>query len=189
MQRWTPTYVCLGLGLALMACAPVDTVSAGPCVMKSETLDTKASGPLALEVFGSSTLCLEPGGDSNLAPFVPTLRIRNTGAGPVTIQYQLDPARSFRSRAIWPKGKRGQSVDFGDAGGAGTREKAIGPGEEVLISSWTRHNDEIRNRVAGADGAQDYVVRFDVAIMYDSGAGQVPLAESFAIPLRAVPVN
>lgn len=189
MLKWTPANVVLATALALVACAPVNSVSASSCVMESETLDTKTAGPLALEVFGSETLCIEATGDANLAQFVPTVRVRNTSADPITVQYQLDPARSFRSRAIWPAGSRNQSVDFSDAGGARTLEKSLGAGEELLVSSWTRHNDEIRNRVASAGAPQDYVVRFDLAITYDGGAGKVPVAESFEIPLRAVPVN
>ena len=124
MKKWLPANMILTAALALVACAPTQSVVAGECVMTSETLQTKSVGPLAFEVFGADTLCIEAAGDANLAPFTATVRVRNTGAAPVTVQYQLDPARSFRSKAIWPAGKRRQSVDFGEvAGGARTLEK------------------------------------------------------------------
>ena len=196
MLKWVPVKAIPMVVVALVACAPVDSVLAGQCVMKGETLGTKSSGPLALEVFGAKTLCIEAKGDTNLAPFTPTVRIRNTSADPITLRYQLDPARSFRSRAIWPAGRPRQSRDFSDvSGGASALKKTIGPGEELLISSWTRHNDEIRNRIFPRHGKpaetapRDFVVRFDLAITYDSGAGSIPVAETFAIPLRAVPVT
>ena len=95
--------------LAAMAdCALGDGVSAEGCSMESKTLDTKSSGPLVLEVFGADTLCIEPQGTENRAIYTPTVRIRNAGAEPVTVYYQLDPARSFRSNEIWPAGQHCQ---------------------------------------------------------------------------------
>lgn len=196
MLRNVPAKVIPAALLALIACVPADNVVAAQCVMKSEVLDTKTSGPLALEVFGAKTLCIEAQGDSNLAPFTPTVRIRNTSSAPITVRYQLDPARSFRSKAIWPAGRSNKSKDFGEvSGGSSILEKTIGAGKDLLISSWTRHNDEIRNRILPRNGKpartapRDFVVRFDLTITYDSGASSIPVAESFAIALRAVPVK
>ncbi len=194
-KRVSVTVIPIAL-VAVVACAPGNSVLAEQCTMKSRTLDTKSSGPLVLEVFGADTLCIEPQGTANLAPYTPTVRIRNTGPDPVTVRYQLDPARSFRSSAIWPAGQSNQSVDFNDvSGGASAQQKTIGAGEELLISSWTRHNDAIRSRILPDNGRpadtapQDFVVRFDLAISYDKGASAIPVSETFAIPMRAVPVT
>jgi hypothetical protein len=179
---------------AILVCLPENGVLAEQCAMRSRTLDTKSSGPLLLEVFGADTLCIEPEGNANLAPYTPTVRIRNTGPDPITVRYQLDPARSFRSTAIWPAGRSQQSVDFNDVSGLGsTQLELMGVGEELLISSWTRHNDAIRNRVLPSNdrpvsaGPQDFVVRFDLEISYSRGGGTTPVSATFTIPLRAVP--
>ena len=196
MFKWiSVTFMPMAI-VALVACAPATGVVAGQCAMKSKTLDTKSSGPLVLEVFGADTLCIEAQGTANLAPFTPTVRIRNTSPDPITVRYQLDPRRSFRSTAIWPAGRSNQSVEFSDvSGGASARQKTIGAGEELLISSWTRHNDAIRSRILPANGQpaatapQDFVVRFDLAVSYDKGAGAIPVSETFVITMRAVSVT
>lgn len=197
MFKWVSSiFIPIALLLALVACMPANDVLAGQCTMKSRILDTKSSGPLVLEVFGADTLCIELQGTANLAPYTPTVRIRNTGTAPVTVRYQLDPARSFRSKAIWPADRPNQSVDFSDVSGdSSARQKAIGAGEELLISSWTRHNDAIRSRILSGNDQptttppQDFIVRFDLTISYDKGAGAIPMSETFAIPIRAVLVT
>lgn len=196
MFKWVSVTLISTALAAIVACAPANGVLAEQCTMESKTLDTKSSGPLVLEVFGTDTLCIEPQGTANLAPYTPTVRIRNTGPDPVTVRYRLDPARSFRSTAIWPAGRPNQSVDFNDvSGGASAQQKTIGASEELLISSWTRHNDAIRSRILPGNGQpadtapQDFVVRFDLAISYEKGAGAIPVSETFAIPMRAVPVT
>lgn len=196
MFKWVSVTLIPMALVAVVACTSANGVLAEQCTMESRTLDTKSSGPLVLEVFGTDTLCIEPQGTANLAPYTPTVRIRNTGPDPVTVRYQLDPARSFRSRAIWPAGLPNQSVDFNDVSGvASAQQKTIGTGEELLISSWTRHNDVIRSRILPSNGQpadtapQDFVVRFDLAISYDNGAVAIPVSETFAIPMRAVPVT
>lgn len=195
MFKWVSVTLIPTALAAMAACAPGNGVLAEGCSMESRTLDTKSIGALALEVFGADTLCIEPQGTENLALYTPTIRIRNTGAEPVTVHYQLDPARSFRSTAIWPAGRSNQSVDFNDViGGASAQQKTIGRGEDLLISSWTRHTDAIRSRVLAdssrtADTApQDFVVRFDLAISYENGETAIPVSETFVIPIRAVPV-
>ena len=181
---------------AILACAPANGASSEECSMESRALDAKSSGPLVFEVFGADTLCIDPQGTANLAPYTPTVRIRNTGSESVTVHYRLDPARSFRSTAIWPAGQPNQSVDFNAVSGdASTQQKIIEAGEDLLISSWTRHTDAIRSRILPSSGRpinttpQDFVVQFDLAISYDSGAGAIPVSETFAIPMRAVPVT
>nr|WP_314262468.1 hypothetical protein [uncultured Devosia sp.] len=178
---------------AVLVCAPANGASSDGCSMESRTLDTKSSGMLVLEVFGADTLCIEPQGTANLAPYTPTVRIRNTGPEPVTVSYQLDPARSFRSTAIWPAGRANQAVDFNDVtGGTNAQHKTIGAGEDLLISSWTRHVDAIRSRILPSWGRpannapQDFVVRFDLAISYENDASTIPVSETFSIPIRAV---
>lgn len=196
MLRRVPVKAIAVALAAVAACGSAHDASASPCAMKSEILETRSGGPLVFEVFGAGTLCIETQGGANLAPFTPTVRIRNTSADAVTLRYQLDPARSFRSKAIWPAGQSGQSVDFrAVSGGAPALEKTLAAGEDLLISSWTRHNDEIRRRTLpdggtpAATAPHDFVVRFDLAITYDSGDGPVPVAESFDIALRAVPAT
>ena len=196
MFKWISVTLIPTALTAILACAPAKGAVADVCSMESRVLDTKSSGPLVFEVFGADTLCIAPQGTANLAPYTPTVRIRNTGSEPVTVRYQLDPARSFRSTAIWPAGQPNQSVDFNDVSGdASTQQKIIGVGEDLLISSWTRHTDAIRSRILpGSDRPtsttpQDFVVQFDLAISYDNGASAIPVSETFAIPMRAVPVT
>ncbi|MDO5640532.1 MAG: hypothetical protein Q4G28_11770 [Neisseria sp.] len=195
MFRWISVTLIPAALAAVVACVPANGALSEGCSMESRALDTKSSGPLVLEVFGADTLCIKPEGAANLVPYTPTVRIRNTGPEPVTVRYQLDPARSFRSTAIWPAGRPNQSVDFNDvSGGASAQQKTIRAGEDLLISSWTRHTDAIRSRILPGSGRpantapQDFVVRFDLTISYDNGAGAIPVSETFAIPMRAVPV-
>ena len=195
MFKWISVALIPTALTAILACAPAKGAVSEGCSMESRTLDTKSSGPLVFEVFGADTLCIESQGTENLGLYAPTVRIRNTGPEPVTVRYQLDPARSFRSTAIWPAGRPNQSVDFNDvSGGASAQQKTIGTGEDLLISTWTRHIDAIRSRILPGSGQpatttpQDFVVRFDLAISYGSGASMIPVSETFAIPMRAVPV-
>ena len=88
------------------------------------------------------------------------------------------------------------AVDFNDVSGrASAQQKTIGAGEDLLISSWTRHTDAIRSRILSDSGRpanttpQDFVVKFDLTISYDNGASAIPVSETFAIPMRAVPVT
>ena len=168
------------------------------CEMTSEVLQVKEAGPLELEVFGSKTLCIEREGNTNLAPYTATLRIRNTSPTPVIVNYTLDPLRSFRSKVVFPADRPDDSIEFsdccGDQGQPGAVEETIPPRGTLLISSWTRHHDfiwgkEVPDEAALADLIpRDYIVRFELAMTYDRGTGPTPVAEMFDIRLRAVPV-
>ncbi len=173
---------------------------ANQCEMTSETLvETKEIGPLAVEVFGSRTLCLEAEGDANLAPYTATLRIRNTSPTPVIINYTTDPLRSFRSMAVWPTDRPDAAIQFNDCVGdqslPTSMEKTVAPRATLLVSSWTRHHNYIWDRDAPKENnplsglvARDYTVRFELAMSYDRGSGAIPVAEMFDVHFRAVPV-
>lgn len=168
--------------------------------MTSETLAAiKKIGPLEVEVFGAKTLCIEAEGDANLAPFTATVRIRNTSATPVVVNYTTDPLRSFRSMAVWPTERPDAAIEFNDCVGdqdlPTALEKTIEPRGTLLVSSWTRHHGYIWDREAPKETTalsdlipRDYTVRFELALSYDRGTGAKPVAEKIDVRFRSVPV-
>ena len=198
MSKWLQVRLICTAFLALVACTTLESEMAGSWEMTSETLDTGRSGPLEFEVFGSKTLCIEDAGNSNLAPYTATIRVRNASGRPVTVGYTLDPLRSFRAMTVIPQADLDDAMSFtdccGDAGAPAALAKTLAPREELLISSWTRHHDAIWQREAPGDRVltdvlpSDYIVRFDLALTYDDGGGPQVVAETFDISLRAIPV-
>ena len=74
--------------------------------------------------------------------------------------------------------------------------KTVAPRGTLLISSWTRHHNFIWGREApnldkasSNPVANDYTVRFELAISYDLGLGPVPVAEIFDVRFRTVLVS
>ena len=199
MSKWWPVnFIWIGL-LVLATCTTSESGMAKQCEMTSEILATKEVGPLGLEVFGSKILCIESEGDENLTPYTATVRIKNISSTPVSVGYSLDPLRSFRSKRVGSIYlPTSPVIEVNDCCGAasdpGPQEKTLQPNDELLVSSWSRHHDTIWNRVSPQTTGlttsipSEYVVRFDLSLVYDSGVGPVPVSETFDITFRAVPV-
>ncbi|MDR6992897.1 hypothetical protein [Luteimonas sp. 3794] len=199
MSTWLSAR-CAIVGLvALAACSVEGTAIASSCDMDIRILESRRSGPLALDVIGTPTLCLQAGGDANLGQFTATARITNRGSSPVAVDYRRGVSSAFQSVAYWPEGRRDEATAFaeccGDTQSGRTERKTLAPGETLLVSSWTRHHQAIwsamkpRLGTTPVSDARRYVVRFSLNLAYDAGAAPVAISEHFDIVLHAVPAD
>jgi hypothetical protein len=173
------------------------------CQMKTQTLAELREGPLSVEVTGSPVLCIEPGGDANLAPFTATARISNAGSNPITLIYYKSATPAFRAVGLWDGTERKKAVFFQDpprsAASTELVEKTLNSGEGVLISSWTMHHSAIWNALrqnksidGGASGhdrnqKRDITVQFKLTVSYATGAkAPAAITKDIAIGFTAV---
>lgn len=198
-KPWSAPY-CFLYALTLLSSCANSEPSTIPeaCKMRTQVLAQVQEGPLKIEIIGSPVLCIEPQGDANLGPFTATARITNTDSSPVAITYTT-PA--FHSTGIWDAGQRDDAHFFqsppGSAKGSNSTEKTLAKGENLLISSWTRHHVAIWTTMHNAtfnkgvhQVKQDFKVQFALGVAYTTpSTPTAKISRNFVLDLAAITVS